>query len=196
MTLLRRAPREVYRLYDEQEFFGQAAGEEPFQVAAPQAGVRWLHRVAGATVLLAVTGAVGGVVAGAGPPSVKGGGRAVRSSLLAATGSLLAARARVSQEAAGARSWARSSQAALARDVKHARALAAAVNGAREQARSLASTAAPRLPRAPVDREVLASVARNVASASAGVASASTAGVASASAGVRESQPAEFGFER
>jgi hypothetical protein len=189
MTLLQRAPREVYRLYDEQEFFAQGAGEEPFLTGAPEARTRWLHRVAGATVLLAVTGAVGGVIAVAGPPSATGGGRRARSSLRAATGSLLAARARVWHAPTGARGLRlRSSQAALAREGKHARALAVAVNGAREQARSLASAAAPRLPSAPVDGEALASVARNVASA--------PAGMASPSAALRQPQPSEFGFER
>lgn len=190
MTLLRRAPREVYRVYDEQEFFAEDARGEHVLGAGRQAGSLRLHRVAGATIVLAVTGAVGGVIAIAGTPS--SGGRSahrVSTRLLAATGSLLAARGRVWHAPAGARGPRRgSSQAALARDVKHTRALASAANGAREQVRSLASTAAPKLARAPVDREALASVARNVASAS--------AGVASAPADPRQPRQSEFGFER
>ncbi len=59
--LLRRAPREVYRVYGEEEFFATAADErsEP----TDGAGEQRLQRVAGATVLLAAAGAVGGLIA-------------------------------------------------------------------------------------------------------------------------------------
>jgi hypothetical protein len=90
MRLLRRAPREVYRVYGEAEFFadaGPAAHPEP---EADGVSERWLRRVIGTTLLLAAAGAVGGVVASAGTPSAPSARRGIRSSLVAAAGSLVA----------------------------------------------------------------------------------------------------------
>ncbi len=107
MTLL-GAPREVYRVYGEEEFFarverglsvGRGAGER--MDAAPSAkGGRMLRRAASSTLLLAVIGVVGGLVAITGVPSSSRRGRragapAGGTRLRAATGvgSLVASRA-------------------------------------------------------------------------------------------------------
>jgi hypothetical protein len=92
MMHVRRAPREVYRVYSEDEFFG---GNEPVsgRVAdervrsAAGADQRW-HTAAGVTIVAAALGAIGGVVAltwVAPPPR---GGRRAAAGLLAAAGSL------------------------------------------------------------------------------------------------------------
>jgi hypothetical protein len=110
MTPLRRAPREVYRVCGEQEFlaseeelFTCAARDERFELATSGIGGRRLHRVAGATMLLAVIGAVGGLIAIASLTSVAGDRRRVGAGLLAAASlvSSRAARGRVWPEPAG-----------------------------------------------------------------------------------------------
>lgn len=184
MTLLRRAPREVYRVYDEQDFFAADAREEHFQAEVQDTGVRWLQRAAGATVLLAVTTAVGGVVAVAGTRPVRGAGRRTGASLLAATGSRVAVRARVWRAPAGSGGPRRqSSPVRRARGVRPAGARATGATGPRTKARPRLASASPRL--RPVQGEAAetpASVARPVA--------------VSASAGVHAPGPPEFGFER
>jgi hypothetical protein len=63
MTLLRRAPREVYRVYGEEEFFADTtAHDDRVGGTALGSGDRQLQRLAGVTVLLAAVGAVGGVI--------------------------------------------------------------------------------------------------------------------------------------
>lgn len=184
MTLLRRAPREVYRVYDEEEFFAADAREEHVQAAAPGTGVRWPQRVAGATVLLAVTAAVGGVVAIAGTRPARGGGRRAGASLLAATGSLVSARARVWRAPAGSGGPRRQgSPSRRARDVPPSWARARVAIGARAEARPRLASASPRL--RPVQVEAAVASARVAQPAA-----------VSASAGVRVPGPAEFGFER
>jgi hypothetical protein len=92
MTLLRRAPREVYRVYGEEEFFALAARDERFE---PSAGTvkRRRHRAAGATLLLAATGAVGGLIALNSLSAVTGARRRAGAGLLTATRSLASSRA-------------------------------------------------------------------------------------------------------
>jgi hypothetical protein len=81
MMLLRREPREVYRVYSEDEFFECAAADEPSVATATGAERR--HRAAGVTMLLAAVGAVGGLIAIASlTPAARSGRR---------TGGLLAA---------------------------------------------------------------------------------------------------------
>jgi hypothetical protein len=75
MTILRRAPREVYRVYDEDEFFAYADREERFESGASAPRARRLHRLAGATMLLAAAGAIGGLTAIAGLSSMAGARR-------------------------------------------------------------------------------------------------------------------------
>ncbi len=76
VMLPRRAPREVYRVYDEDEFLdGAGDGEffepvepvEPVKLAEPAAsagtGERRLRRLAGAAMLVGAVGTVGGAIA-------------------------------------------------------------------------------------------------------------------------------------
>jgi hypothetical protein len=88
MTLLRRAPREVYRLYDEEDFFAAADQEERREsVTTAPPGGRRLRRIAGTTTLLAAIGATGGLIALNRAVSVAGAGRQLTAGLLAGTGS-------------------------------------------------------------------------------------------------------------
>jgi hypothetical protein len=87
MTLLRRAHREVYRVYSEEEFFA-CVDHDGRSERAGAAGERRMHRVAGATVLLAATGAMGGLIAVTSLSTATGARRRAGASLLAATRSL------------------------------------------------------------------------------------------------------------
>jgi hypothetical protein len=96
MSLLRRAPREVYRVYREEEFFTAVTRIEQPEAELGGSGERWLRTVIGATLLLATAGALGSVIASASLHSSSGARRAGRASLVASTGSLVArARAHV-----------------------------------------------------------------------------------------------------
>ncbi len=107
MTLLRRAPREVYRVYAEDEFSRERRAE-PLDGCEPT-GTRERDRaVVGAAdaaahgasmVLLASVGAVGGLVAIAGGAPVSHARRRAVASLLARR------RSRASSTAAGAHRW-------------------------------------------------------------------------------------------
>jgi hypothetical protein len=104
MTLLRRAPREVYRVYSEEEFFACVDHDERFAPTAA-AGERRMHRVAGVTVLLAATGAVGGLIAITSLSPGAGARRRAGAGLLAATRSFMhsqTARAHVWRESSSA----------------------------------------------------------------------------------------------
>jgi hypothetical protein len=101
MMLLRRAPREVYRVYGEEEFFATAADarSEP----TDGAGEHRLQRVAGATVLLAAAGAVGGLIAITSLSTAAGARRRAGADLLAGvrlSGHARAARSRAWREPA------------------------------------------------------------------------------------------------
>jgi hypothetical protein len=72
---LGRAPREVYRVYSESEFFADGADEKRREAEHGVAGARKLQRLAGVTVLLATVGAVGGLIALASLPVLTGGRR-------------------------------------------------------------------------------------------------------------------------
>src|SRR5580692_272813 len=76
MTLLRRAPREVYRVYSEAEFFDGPADTELFTPThASGAGERRLRRLAGAAMLAGAVGTMGGAVVLAGSRPARGSGR-------------------------------------------------------------------------------------------------------------------------
>ena len=85
MTLLRRRPREVYRVYTEEEYLNGAelepamvlAGRWPVEVESARngAGERRLRRVAGMAMLAGAVGTVGGVVAANNPWAHRGAGR-------------------------------------------------------------------------------------------------------------------------
>jgi hypothetical protein len=85
MTLLQRPPREVYRVFDEDEFLARGGPEHHSASAPPSGGQRRLRRIAGTTVLVAATGAVGGLLAMAGVFSVSGNRRRAGARLFAAT---------------------------------------------------------------------------------------------------------------
>ena len=75
VTMLRRAPREVYRVYGEEEFFADAPYDERADASHLGAGERRLKRLATVTLLLAAVGALGGLVVLAGVSSVTRGRR-------------------------------------------------------------------------------------------------------------------------
>jgi hypothetical protein len=78
MTLIRRAPREVYRVYSEAEFLADPLCDEQVRNIDATAGVRRLNRIAGATVLVAAAGAVGAMIAWTSTPSIAGSRRRER----------------------------------------------------------------------------------------------------------------------
>jgi hypothetical protein len=100
MTLLRRAPREVYRVYGEEEFLEGADHAEALQTlaragqggravlppAVSGAGERRLRRVVGATLLVGAVGVVGALTAVSGLLSGRGTGRRFGGSLRASVG--------------------------------------------------------------------------------------------------------------
>jgi hypothetical protein len=61
VTLLRRAPREIYRVYSEEEYLNGAV-ELGVGTELMGGGERHFHRAAGVTMLAGVTGAVGAIV--------------------------------------------------------------------------------------------------------------------------------------
>jgi hypothetical protein len=63
MTLLRRRPREIYRVYSEEEYLGGAGSELGAGTESASAGTHRLHRIVGVAVLVGATGMVGAVVA-------------------------------------------------------------------------------------------------------------------------------------
>jgi len=91
MTLLGRAPREVYRVYGEDEFLAGPGLATPIEAPSFTAE-RGLHRAAGATVLLAAVGAVGALIALTSFSSTTRTGRRVGRGLLASTSSITASR--------------------------------------------------------------------------------------------------------
>jgi hypothetical protein len=63
MALLRRAPREVYRVFDESDFLaGGAPGEEWEPVSTEAGGSRRFHRIAGAAMFAGAVAAMGAVL--------------------------------------------------------------------------------------------------------------------------------------
>jgi hypothetical protein len=62
MTRLRRAPREIYRVYSEEEYLSGAGTELGAESELASAGERHFHRAAGVTMLVGVAGAVGAIV--------------------------------------------------------------------------------------------------------------------------------------
>jgi len=132
MTLVRRARREVYRVYGEEEFFACAArGELPAVVAARPASRR-LRRVARTTMLLAATGAVGGLVGLSGRQSVSDARRRIGGGLLAATSPFASAH--------GVRVHARRDPARVGRQYRRAPAVGRAHHGRFEGRRGRSTT--------------------------------------------------------
>ncbi len=95
MTPLRRARREVYRVYAEHEFLVRAADDEDLAPPAIAGGDSKTLTLAGATVLLAAAGALGGLIAIAGLSSAPGARRRVAARMLVSGGSPVLDDARV-----------------------------------------------------------------------------------------------------
>ncbi len=194
MTLLRRAPREVYRVYAEEEFLADTICDEPLHTVGAAAGGQRLHRIAGATALVAAAGAVGGLIALTGLQSLAGGRRRERQRPAAVTAlsvSTRPTRPSVWREYPGRGQPGRVSVG------HHAQPRAASVRRAavRARARDVApvSDGAPAPESAPVPESAPAPQSAPVdAAAPAGAARA----VAAVAAAPRQSGAAEFGFER
>jgi hypothetical protein len=86
MTPLRGHPRDLYRVYDEDEFLDGTVGAEFFEPAAPRRSERRLHRLAGAAMLAGAVGTAGGVIALNGLPRLGGTGIKAREILRPAAG--------------------------------------------------------------------------------------------------------------
>jgi len=119
MTLLHSAPREVYRVYSEEEFWSiaerQLHQEGPADRStpgrAPDEGQRTLRRLAASTVLLTALGTCGVLVTIAAIPSGSRDGHRGAARLLAATGSLDADRS------VGTHIWQQASRLAVRRSL-------------------------------------------------------------------------------
>lgn len=85
MTLVQRRPREVYRVFDEDEFLVRSDDERRAMPPTPVAAERRLRRIAGATVLVAAAGAVCGLLVAPAVFPVSGTRRRTAVRLFAAT---------------------------------------------------------------------------------------------------------------
>jgi hypothetical protein len=192
MTLLRRAPREVYRVYAEDEFFAGPGLDERWEADACGPESRRLHRAAGATMLLAAVGALGGLITVTSLSSTARARRQVGSGPLAATASL------GSSAAASAHVWREPARVEADRH-RGARARGIPV---RARPRTGISTRAASIPRSrtaherdrtvPVEAPTTVSSVRMVADAS----PASSAPAPPTQSPTPSPVPAEFGFER
>lgn len=183
--LLRRAPREVYRVYDAEEFLADARVDEITE-AAPQApprrrkGARWRHQIAGAMMFVSAMSALGALLAVVGLSSI-GSGRRARSGPRTTAGSTETAQvSRVRPGLERAAPGAPPRRARMRRARRHDPTRSAHRPDGDSQARASAAAASPR-PRVQGIPARAVEVAHLLARASAG------------QAGPR---PAEFGFER
>lgn len=198
MRLPRRAPREVYRVYDEDEFFARADHDERLlEPSASGIGERRLRRVAGATALLAVSGAVLGLVAIAGLPAPSGTRRRAGTNLLAATGSIAASRASLGQPRREPATSAASGRQSV-RESASSRARVPVRRASPSPSPSVRARAAepPRRTLASAQTTVIAMSPRGAASEAAASPSQPVRTMASAAAAQQRSGQAEFGFER
>lgn len=198
MRLPRRAPREVYRVYDEDEFFARADHDERLlEPSASGIGERRLRRVAGATALLAVSGAVLGLVAIAGLPAPSGTRRRAGTNLLAATGSIAASRASLGQPRREPATSAASGRQSV-RESASSRARVPVRRASPSPSPSVRARAAepPRRTLASAQTTVIAMSPRGAASEAVAYPSQSLRTMASAAAAQQRSGQAEFGFER
>ncbi len=215
MTLLRRAPREVYRVYDEDEFFASAGIGQCGEAPAPELEGR-AHRVAGVTVLLAAVGAVTGlVVITSLSPAARAGrragarlsadGDAVGSSRPASTriwsGAADAGGSSIGDAATHVAPGRGGDSATLARRVEMVRRAAAArpATGSSKAAvaRRLdaAVVHAPSVPSTAESSSAAVSMTASATTAAGGSPGAGTSGAVASSGAARSGQP-EFGFER
>jgi hypothetical protein len=195
MTLLRRAPREVYHVYAEQEFLADTRCDEPLHTVGAAAGVQRLHRIAGATALVAAAGAVGGLIALTGLQSLTGGRRRERQRPPAAVTALSAStsatrpsvwrehprRGRPGRVSVGHHAQPRLARVRRAAVRARARDVAPVSDGAPAPESAPVPESAPAPQSAPVDAAAPAGTAR---------------AVAAVAAAPRQPGVAEFGFER
>jgi hypothetical protein len=100
LALPRRAPREVYRVYTEDEYLRGVDGGLPDIAGLPANGQNRLRRIAGAALLMGACGAVGGVLALGGFAPATGAARRMRLGGRASRGRLVAANSGSSREEA------------------------------------------------------------------------------------------------
>jgi hypothetical protein len=93
MRLLSRMPREVYRIYSEDDFLADAICGEPLPRSGVAAGSRRLHRLVGVTLLIVAASAIGGSIVLTSVRSLAEGRRRVRARSEAVPESLAAVRA-------------------------------------------------------------------------------------------------------
>ena len=189
MTLLQRRPREVYRVFEEDEFLAASTHEFRAMPAAPGASQWRVRRIAAAAALVAATSALAGLLAIAEMLPVSSNRRRTIVPLLAGRGSA-AAPARLSTHV-GAR-------AAQHQPTLSARARAADGRELSTRARRLRR---PRLGRRSVLARRVASRTLRLALAQVAVPRSAPVAPAPASLTVGASEPPsadrpEFGFER
>ncbi|HTW42783.1 MAG TPA: hypothetical protein VMD79_10760 [Solirubrobacteraceae bacterium] len=220
MTLLQRAPREVYRVYGEQEFWALTEHElcadtQPQLYKQPSpvdARRRTLRRLAASTVLLSAVGACGGLVALTGVQAgTRRGGRAATrlSAAIGWPGSVTGVHARVWRQLPTGDSHPRGEQpppagrrTLTARAITSARSVAGARGVSPRRSHALAApsaggaveTAAVGAPVRPVAGTPEQTPPQTVAPAPTPEQAPARAAAASTPAGAQEQ--AEFGFER
>lgn len=184
-------------MYGEEEFFAAAPDDERIDVARPDLGGHQLQRLAGATMLLAVVGAVGGAIVLTSVPSVAGERRGGATRGSAAMGSRAPARPR----AGGGLATANVARVRIAGERPATRTggapkLAGGAHHTVAHRRALAIARAPRKAATEVAAPATSVVA--VVSAPAGTpAPSASAGDLTAAAAVRAPRgQVEFGFER
>jgi hypothetical protein len=188
MTLARRAPREVYRIYDEEEFLAED-WVECLHAAPPQRAQggeeRRSGRLAGVAMLCAATGVFGGVIVVSRLSSAKSSrrtlDRAVRATATALIGPARVTRTRVWQARALAGGPSHEPQPRSHRLEADSR-----------RRPGEARHESPGSPRHPV----AVAVADAQAPTATQLARAESPPLARASSAGRSSAPAEFGFER
>jgi hypothetical protein len=191
MTVLQRRPREVYRVFDEDDFFLRGAGESRATPAMPLAAESRARRYVVAAALMAATGALGGLLAVANVLSVPGSRRRAGGRRFAATTPVGA----WASSSTRAETVAVAPQPTLSRPSSHA--------GARERSRRVRPSHRPRLhARSALARRVVgpgrAPALTTVAPAAAATSVPAAAYGSLAPAGSEQPRPdgPEFGFER
>jgi hypothetical protein len=195
MTLLRRAPREVYRVYDEEEFLAGEEWIECPQSACPDTeerdggGARARH-LAVAAMLCSAVGAVGGVIVISSLPPANGSRRTI-TSLRAAVVAAVPARA------SRTRIWqARTVANAPGRESRQGSPRAAAGSWPSQVQTRREIPGSPRQADVAIEVDVPPSAdARPVTASSATEPSTAEPAAAASSAGRSEAH-AEFGFEQ
>jgi hypothetical protein len=202
MMRVRRAPREVYRVYSEEEFFGGdellagGVADECRVGSAGGADQRW-HTAAGVTIAAAAIGAIGGAVALTWVASAPRDGRRT-AGLLAAASSL------APSHLAGTHVWRGPSNSEGPRPRGVAMRRIAAAKPSRRAGTPVRAARARRSPGVGVRGQVTQTVAMALTSYEAAAVARPRAGAGAVSAPTAAPQPlhpshpaaSEFGFER